>query len=268
MKIHLTFLLYFVLLASPFTKAQNRIISLAPSLTQNLYLLDAAPQIIGYTTYCEEAVHSNKEIVATAVKVNLEKVVSLQPDLIISTTITNPETLEQLKKFGIRVEIYPTPTSFNAICAQFIAIGELIGKKEKAQQVVRESKHQVDSLREVMSSLPKQNMFFQIGSSPLYCVPPGSFMDDFMTFANGKNIASTPGNGHINRETVAVRNPEVFFLTAMGIIGEDEKEIWMRYPEISAIKKQKIYLLDSNKSCSPTPVTFVETLDTIAQLLR
>ncbi len=248
--------------------AQSRIVSLAPSLTQNLYLLGAEPQVVGYTSYCEEAVHGQKEIVATAVKVNLEKVVSLQPDLIITTTITNPESIQQLKQFGIRVETYPTPTSFAEICEQFVQIGEQIGKTEKARQIVASSKQKVDSLAGVMKSYPSGKMFFQIGANPLYCVPPKSFMDDFITYSNGRNIADVVGNGHINRETVAVRNPDVIFLTAMGIVGDDEKKIWMRYPEINAVKNNRIYILDSNKSCSPTPVTFVETLDTIAQLLR
>ncbi len=249
-------------------QAQKRIISFAPSLTQNLYLLDAEDEIVGYTSYCEEAVQGGKEIVASAVKVNLEKVVALKPDLIICTTITNPETLKQLRQFGMPVEVYPTPKSFEEICTQFIKLGEEIGKKELAQNIVTKSQHQVDSLKLQMKQLPKQKMLFQIGSNPLYCVPPQSFMDDFITFANGENIATQVGNGNINRETVAVRNPDIIFLTAMGIVGEDEKEIWLRFPEISASKHNKIYILDSNKCCSPTPVTFVETLDTISKILR
>lgn len=266
----LTILLLFTTfwLTQNIAEAQKRIISLAPSLTQNLYLLDAESQVVGYTSYCEQAVHGGKEIVASAVKVNLEKVVSLQPDLIISTTITNPESIKQLRAFGITVQIYPTPTSFDEICTQFIKIGEQIGKKRKALEIVNLSKNKVDSLTVVMDSYPQQKFFFQIGASPLYCVPPNSFMDDFIKFANGKNIAEVTGNGNISRETVAVRNPDVIFLTAMGIVGADEMEIWMRYPEIKAVKEKQIYILDSNKSCSPTPVTFVETLDTIAQLLR
>lgn len=249
-------------------QAQRRIISLAPSLTQNLFLLGAEKQVVGYTSYCEQAVHGQKEIVASAVKVNLEKVLTLQPDLIISTTITNPESVKQLRNFGIQVEIYPTPVSFAEICEQFIQIGEQIGKTDEALEIVQNSQQKVDSLTQNMKRLPEYKMFFQVGANPLYCVPPKTFMHDYMRFANGQNIAEVPGNGSINRETVAVRNPDVIFLTAMGIIGDDEKEIWMRYPEIQAVKDNKIFILDSNKSCSPTPVTFVETLDTIAQLLR
>ncbi len=248
--------------------AQKRIISLAPSLTQNLFLLGAEDEVVGYTSYCEIAVQSKKPIVASAVKVNLEKVVSLKPDIIVATTITNPETIEQLRQFGIQVEVYPTPDSFNEICRQFVEMGNLIDKKEQAEKITSASKHKVDSLTRVMASLPHKKMLFQIGANPLYCVPPGTFMSDYIKFANGENISDTPNNGSINRETVAVRNPDIIFLTAMGIVGEDEKKQWEEFPEINAVKNNTIYILDSNKSCSPTPVTFVETLDTIAQLIQ
>ena len=98
--------------------AQNvkRIISLAPSITKNIYFLDAQNILVGCTSYCTEALADNKEIVASAITVNIEKTISLLPDLVLVSTITSPETIEMLKKFGVKVEVFSTPESFEAIC--------------------------------------------------------------------------------------------------------------------------------------------------------
>lgn len=256
----------FCLLIS-FSFAQKRIISLAPSLTQNLFLLGAENNVVGYTNYCEKAVHGGKSIIATAVKVNLEKVITLKPDYIIATTITNPETIKQLQNFGIEVDVYKTPQTFDEICSQFITIGNKIGKGDAAQRIVSKSKAMTDSIRQKMEREPVRKMFFQIGSNPLYCVPPKSFMHDYMGFLNGENIHTVVGNGSISREGVVVRNPDVIFVTTMGIMGEKEAEIWRGYGEVTASKKNQIFVLDANKSCSPTPITFVETLETMANYL-
>jgi len=248
--------------------AQGKIVSLSPNLTQDLFLLGLENRVVGYTSYCEPVVHAGKQIVATAVKVNLEKVVSLQPDLIVAASLTNPETVAQLQKFGLRVEVFKTPDSFAEICAQFTRIGQLAGEEKRANQIIERCTHKVDSLTALMKTYPEQKMFFQVGASPLYGVPPKTFMHDYLLFANGQNITDTPQNGAINREVVAVRNPDVIFLTAMGMVGETERDAWKKFPEITAVKNNRIYVLDSNKACSPTPVLFAETLDTISQLLR
>ena len=62
------------------------------------------------------------------------------------------------------------------------------------------------------------------------------------------------------------RNPDVIIITTMGIAGEKEKETWMKYGSIAAVRDNNIYILDPDKVCSPTPVTFVEALKEIAEI--
>jgi len=74
--------------------------------------------------------------------------------------------------------------------------------------------------------------------------------------------------GTLTRESVIAGNPDVIFIVTMGITGEEEKKIWERYKGLSAADHRQIHIIDAEKACSPTPVTFVETLDTICQLMR
>ncbi|HPN22949.1 MAG TPA: ABC transporter substrate-binding protein, partial [Tenuifilaceae bacterium] len=212
-------------------------------------------------------VANGKEVVASAVKVNIEKVVSLKPDLVITTTMTNPETLDMLKKFNIRVETFPTAKSFDEICKQTIRLGQIIGAESNAKRIVTQSEIKIKSLASSTRKDKSPSVFFQIGAKPLFTVIPGTFMNDYIVFAGGKNIVTNTKTGSITREAVIASNPDVIFVVTMGIVGEEEKKIWESYSTINAAKNKKVFIIDSNDSCTPTPVTFVKTLERIIDLI-
>ena len=243
----------------------QRIVSLAPSLTQNLYYLDAEDKLVGCTSFCNAT--SGAEIVASAIKVNIEKVVVLKPDLVIATTITDIETLEMLKKMGLSVVVYPKADSFEEICQQFTDLAKIIGKEQVATKIIDNSTKTLEQLKKKIPLGKKRKVFLQIGASPIYTVFPGTFMDEYITKAEAVNIASDLTRGAITRESVIIRNPDIIFIVTMGVAGEEEKKTWQNIKEIEAAKSNKIFIIDSNKACLPTPVTFVETLDTMIHLM-
>lgn len=244
-----------------------RIVSLAPSLTKNVYFLEQQHKLVGCTSYCDTAVADGKEVVASAVKVNIEKVVSLKPDLVITTTMTNPETLDMLRKFNIKVETFPTAKSFDEICSQTIRLGQIIGAEDIAKRVVDNSKTRIKNLIINTKKGKSPNIFFQIGAKPLFTVIPGTFMNDYILLAGGKNIVTNTKTGSITREAVIASNPDVIFVVTMGIVGEEEKRVWENCSTINAAKNKKVFIIDSNDSCTPTPVTFVKTLEQIIGLI-
>lgn len=245
-----------------------KIISLAPSLTKNIYFLEAQDQLIGCTSYCTEALSDHKEIIASAIKVNIEKTVSLLPDLVLTTTITSPETIETLQKLGIKVENFPTPENFDEICEQFMRLGQLTGHEKKAEEIINASKKRFDELRHQITINHQPDIFFQIGADPLFTVLPNTFMNDYIIYSGGKNIANDLKHGTMTRESVLVKNPDYIFIVTMGITGNEEKKIWQKYSDLKAIKNEHLFIVDAEKACSPTPITFVETFETIVNLMN
>lgn len=252
---------------SVFGQTPTRIVSLAPSLTKNVYFLEQQHKLVGCTSYCDTAVANGKEVVASAVKVNIEKVVSLKPDLVITTTMTNPETLDMLKKFNIRVETFPTAKSFDEICKQTIRLGQIIGAESNAKRIVTQSETKIKSLASSTRKDKSPSVFFQIGAKPLFTVIPGTFMNDYILLAGGKNVVTTTKTGTITREAVIASNPDVIFIVTMGIVGNEEKNVWESYSTLSAARNKKIFIIDSNDACTPTPVTFVKTLERVINLI-
>ena len=244
----------------------QRIVSLAPSLTMNLYYLEVQSKLVGCTSYCEIAKSDHKQIVANAVKVNLEKVVSLKPDLVVTTELTDPETINSLRKFGLKVEVFKGVKSFDDICVQFMRLGKLVGKEQKATEMINTSKLQVESLKKKVHAKGAR-VFFQIGSDPLFTVLTNTYMNDFILFAGATNIFAELSRGTITREAVLARDPDIIIVVSMGIAGQDEKKTWETYKQLKAVKKKQVFVIDSDLACTPTPVSFVKTFETLVKLI-
>jgi len=223
---------------------------------------------VGHTNYCHIALDDNKEIVASAVTVNLEKVITLRPDLVVTTAMTNPETIEMLRRAGIKTEVFQTPRSFEEICMQFETLGHITGTSETAGAIIKEVTRRVNEIKASHHYNTAPAFFFQIGSKPLFTVLENTFMDDYITFSGGKNIADGFTRGTINREFVLMKNPDVIIIVNMGISGEEEKKIWESYPFLNAVKNKKIFFVESDMASTPNPPDFLSTLESIRKRLE
>ncbi len=245
----------------------QRIISLGPSLTEELYLLGVEDRVIGCTIYAPECA-KNKEKVGTVIDINLEKIIKLKPDLVLATSLVNPKQIEKLRKLKIKVVVFHQARSFQELCDQFWELSKLVGKQDKASQILKEVREKVKSIRDKTKGLKKTKVFIQIGAKPLFTAGKNSFVNDFIEFAGGINIAKDTEFGIYSREKVLKKNPDVIIIVTMGIRGIKEKEIWQRYKNINAVKNKRIYIIDSYKICSPTPTSFVETLKELVKILH
>lgn len=247
----------------------QRIISLSPTITEELYLLGAQDKLIGCTIYCETPPAARgKEKVGTVKDFSLEKVVSLEPDIVFTTTLADNKSIEKLKNLGIEVIAFPTAKSFGQMCEQLLELGRIIGREQRAEELVAEAKNETDAIRERVGDLPKPKVFAQIGAKPLFAATRDYFVNDFIEFAGGINIARDLNSGFYSREKVLEANPDVILVVTMGIVGEQEKEIWEKYDVIKAVENNRIHILDSRRLCSPTPVSFVDTLEEMVRILH
>lgn len=254
---------------SVYSQKINRIISLAPSLTKNIYLLNQQSKLVGCTNYCKNDQLPKIPEVANSVKVNLEKVISLIPDIVLVTSLTQSETIESLRNVGVKVEYLDLPKSYNEICSQLIYLGKLLGVEEKAIEIVQIQTLKLQNLQKnINTKKPALSMFMQIGVKPLWAVIPNTFLNDYLLFSNGTNIINDLKHGAVSRESIILRNPDVIFIVTMGNLGEKEKSNWEKYTNLNAVKNNRIFIINSELACEPTPTAFVETLEIIIALLN
>lgn len=245
----------------------KRIVSLVPWVTKSLYLMGEQYRLVGCTSYCPVEAADKIPVVANAMNISVEKVFTLKPDVVIASSLNQPETIDKLKKLGVKVILQPYPKSFEEICTFFVQIGDLAGQGTKAREIVRVQQSRLVKLRNSIPVGKNPKILIQIGAKPLFCAAPNTFMEDFIRFSGGRNIAQGLKIGSITREYVLKQNPDIIFIVTMGVVAEEEKNNWLSYSALSASKNKKIFILDADKTCSPTPILFVDALEEMIQLI-
>lgn len=250
----------------------QRIVSLGPLATENIFLLGAGERIVGCTIYClrpREA--QQKEKIGTILQLDVEKILALQPDLIIATGLTQPQQVEQFKRLGIPVVHFHQPKSFDEICDQFLRLGALLGLEDRAQQIISAARAKVERIRQQTADLPRQKVFFQVGAQPLFASVANSFTNDYMVLAGAENIAANESRGEYDYEKVLAKDPDTILVAIMGSetgAGAQEKKKWLGFQMLSAVKNKRVHILDPDLVCSPSPASFIEALEQIVQLIH
>ncbi len=249
-----------------------RIISLGPTNTENIYLLGAGEGLVANTNYCvrpEAARH--KEKIGSVMQINIEKIVSLRPDLILATDLTQPQQIDKLRDMGFRVVRFGQPSSFEEICAQFVELGRLLGMEEEAVQIVEAAQARVVSTHQQVAQRKPRKVFLQVGSQPLFSSVQSSFTHDFIVLGGGINIAQGQKRGTIKYEKVIAENPEVIIVAIMGSesgIGARERERWLKARVVDAARSKRVHVINPDLICSPSPATFAATLEFLARLIH
>lgn len=265
--------LVFVLLFLPAVRASgdgtrveyHRVVSLGPLITDMIILLEADERLAGVTSYCiiPEGM-KKKPVIGTVKQMNVEKIVSLTPDAVFASTLTRIKQIEILKNQGINVIKLDNPTDFDEICAMFLTLGTVLGKEKRAREVITETKARVSAVEKKAALLPRRTVFIQIGLKPLRTSEKGTFISNYIELAGGINIASTRNAGVYSRENVLKNDPDVIIVATMGSsrkAAEREKERWMEFGVLKAVKNREVHVLDPDIVCSPTPETFVTALE-------
>ncbi len=250
----------------------QRIVSLGPINTENVFLLGAGERLIANTTYCvRPEAAKTKEKIGSVMQFSVEKIIGLEPDLILATGLTRPQQVAQLQAAGIKVIHVKQPKSFAEICSQFLELGQLLGLADHAKEIIAEAKAQVTSVQRMVADLPKRKVLLQVGASPLFASIPSSFTNDFIVLAGGINIAAAQETGNTNYEKVIAANPDVIIVAIMGSqtgTAAKEREKWLNISVISATQNNRVFVINPDLACSPSPSTFAQTLQTMASFIH
>lgn len=245
----------------------QRVVSLVPSLTDNIYLIGGEAKLVGCTSYCHRAIKDGVPQVGSAVNANTEAIFALQPDLVLASQLTKPQDVAALQKLGVQVEVFATPASFDDICRQTLKLARLLNREDAALEVVRDARQRVAEVREKSKQQVPRKVFLQIGANPVFAVTRQSFLNDYITFCNCINIAQDLQSGAISREAVLTQNPDVIIVAEMGNFGQQEKQQWQQYSSLSAVKSNRVFIISSDTSCNPSPSNFVSALEDVYRFI-
>ncbi len=246
-----------------------RIVSLSPAITESLYLLGLKDTIGGVTLYCSRPAEAKtKPVIGTVIEPDLERIIKLNPDLVLAMGLTNQKAVAKMRSLGLKVLTYEIPRTFSGICDIFQQIGDATGMSREARRIIDTARRAVDDIAKRTGRLSKPKVMIELGSKPFFVATRDFFVNDYLELAGGVNIFRDSSSGSVGREDAILRNPDVILIVTMGLSGENERRTWERYHSVNAVKNGRVHIMDSDDLCSPTPLSFAKSLKNIAGLLH
>jgi len=255
-----------------FSFPPQRIVSLAPNITEILFSLGLDEEIVGVSIHCNFPEKAKKKVrVGSYISLDFEKIASLNPDLIIATGAGNTrEMVDRLGKLGFQTYVI-FPKNFEDILKSLIHIGQVVNRDREARGIVEGMRRRSQRVIELTQDLPRPKVFVQIGEAPLVTVGKGSFADDLLRLAGGDNIAGKEKEVYprFGMEEILKRSPEVIVISSMNPKGDYQKILqeWNRWKTIPAVKNGRIYLIDSDLLDRPSP-RIIDGLEELARVLH
>ncbi|MCL0052944.1 cobalamin-binding protein [Dehalococcoidales bacterium] len=246
-------------------KIPQRIVSVAPSNTEILFALGLEERIVGVTEFCDyppAALDIPK--VGGFVPFDLERVVALEPDLVLAAGIHYPDGVAALEEVGITTFVL-APKTLEEVLANIRVVGEITGKSQEAARLVTSLEERIKAITdktEVLVERPR--VFYLTWHDPLWVAGSGTFAHDLIEKAGGKNIAyDLTGWATIDLETVIARDPEVIIATHGAAGVKDEPHLAVTTAGI----EDRIYLVEEDPFVRPGP-RLVDALEKLAGLLH
>ena len=226
-----------LLAASPWAAAQ-RVVSLAPSLTEIVVELGAGDLLVGVLDAGERpAGLQGLPSLGRYGQLDIERLLSLQPDLLLLWPgSVGPAQREQLKRLNIPTFV-AEPNSLEQLIHQIDQIGQRLGRAERGRALAGELRHRLDELRQRYHRDEPLRVFYQVWDQPLYTVGGGQIISDALTVCGARNVFDDlplPAP-QVSLEAVLQRNPQL-------ILASDQRQLdaWKAWPQVAAVAQGRL----------------------------
>jgi iron complex transport system substrate-binding protein len=237
------------------TDPPQRIISLAPSNTEILYALGLEDRIVGVTDYCNYPPQvTEKETIGGYSSVDVEKVVSLHPDLVVAADGSTEEVIDHLRGIGLTV-IALNPPDIQGILHDIEIMGQATGTEAEAEAIVADMQARMDAVQERHAAISHApTVAHVVWHDPIYVSGADTFQNEQIMLAGGKNaFGEIEEWGTVTLEEFIVANPDIIIVNSgSGMGNEGEHAIYNffmqedRLKNLNAVKQGRVYVIDSD----------------------
>ncbi len=234
----------------------QRVISLAPHATEIAFAAGLGDKLVAVSEmsdYPEQA--SKLEKVANYQGIKLERILALEPDLVIAWASGNPaKELEKLKQFDVPI-YYATTDSLEDIANNIEQLSQYSENPQLGKNAADQFRSQLTVLKKKYNTEEKVRYFYQLSEKPIITVAGENWPSEVFSFCGGENIFTRSGSPYpqVTIEQVIVRQPDVIFTSHHAMSNDGMWSEWKS--ELSAFKNGHIWSLNSDWLSRPTPRT-------------
>jgi iron complex transport system substrate-binding protein len=227
----------------------QRIVSLAPHVTEQLFAAGAGAKLVGvseYSDYPEEAKRLPR--VASSGAVNLEMVLALKPDLVVAWRLeATAGALARLESLGLPV-FYSEPRRLPQIADMIEALGELAGTGATAGPLAASLRRELARLDAAYRSRRPVSVFYQISDRPLMTLGGQHFVSDAIALCGGRNVFADTAlmAPLVNVESVIAADPEAIITARPDPADTGWQGYWLRFPALRAVQAGNLFAVPTN----------------------
>lgn len=250
----------------------ERIVALAPSITEIVFALEQAHRLKGATQFSDYPPEARRlPRVGSYVKLDIERIIALKPDLCIAIKDGNPKgAITRIEALNTPV-FAVNPTNLETVMETILALGDLLDAQPKAHALVDDMRARIqDVATRVQSVTSRPRVFLQIGLAPIVSAGTNTFIHELIIKAGGENIAQGPASyPRFSIEDIIRLKPDILVITSMarGAIFEEVKAGWQRWKAIPAVANQRIHVVNSDLTDRPSP-RLVDGLESLARIIH
>ncbi|XHF86683.1 vitamin B12 ABC transporter substrate-binding protein BtuF [Vibrio sp. HN007] len=239
---------------SPFSFAIERVVSLAPSSTEIAYAAGLGDKMIAaskFSDYPEQA--KSLERVAAYNSVNIERIIALNPDLIVAwRSGSSLKTLHQLEQLGFTL-FYTDTDSLAEIATHIEELGKFSDNPADSIRVANQFREQLTRLQKRYTDKEPVKYFYQLSSSPIFTIAQSSWPSEVFELCGGVNVFNDSPSPYpqVGFEQVLAYAPEIIFTSAHAIQDTSQWMIWK--DQVPAVAHNHIWSLNADWLNRPTP---------------
>lgn len=239
------------------TLAPRRIVTLAPACAEIVAGLGLESAIVGVTDYTDwPARMKSLPNVGSYVKINVEAVLALRPDLVVATDDGNPPAaLQRLQRVGLRV-VTLRLRDVAQIEQSILSLGALTGRDAAARRAVEEMKRVTACVAARTRHVPHPRVLFAYELDPVISAGRGTFTDQLLALAGADSITRDVAQSypHLGLESVVARAPEVLVVSSMNPVAEARQvqQALAKWPPVPAVRTHRVHLIDSTNLDRPS----------------
>ncbi|MBL7005775.1 MAG: ABC transporter substrate-binding protein [Spirochaetia bacterium] len=224
------------------------IISLGPNVTEIIFSLERGMDLIGRTQFCDyPAETASIEAVGNMQEPNIERIIELNPDLVIASTHVSPEKIELLEKAGITTVGIYNDFTFEGVYSTIRDIGKVLGESSNAERLIFEMEITIRDVAKRIEGLSKPSIYYVVGFGDWGDFTAGgdTFINQMIEMAGGSNIASDVNGWSYSLEKIIEKDPD--YIICSQFWGTKELfETTPNYKDLRAVQEGRLIAIDNN----------------------
>jgi iron complex transport system substrate-binding protein len=249
----------------------ERVISLAPNLTEIIYAVGGGGQLVGNTTFCNYPPEAkNVAKVGDTLQPSIERILALRPQLVLVSTASQLEAFtKQLNEQQIAVYI-TDPGDLEGVFRSILGVGDLLNQSAGAAELVKQLRTRTEAVEHAVAGRPAVSVFFQLSGQPLYTAGKSSFVTNLIERAGGRSVTADVNEAwpRLSNEAAVASRPEaIIMLSAESMGAAANTNVAAALRNSPAVKNGRLYVIDGELLTRPGP-RLVDGLEQIARALH